>query len=172
LTHRVNITEDVQLEDLKGHLDCIELIATWHHQEWLKGRELAFNSELEPNDDLDRRCEVLRTHGQNSGLPRTFVALVDGQVVGSVSIVYYCFTKTQTASEWLTNVYVEPRYRRQGFAAKLIEYACEQALNCGVSKLKLYTSDKSAYYQRLGWKMLGVSRAQSQQVSILEYALG
>lgn len=132
--------------------------------EWLKGREPI--DEVEQARHLQRRVAVLRQHLSPSAIPSTFIASLDGEPVGTASLVHYQFTSTQAPSEWLTNIYVVAECRARGIARKLIDHACAFAAEHGVSLLHLYTKDKGVFYLNLGWEFSGSANVQQEQVEI------
>lgn len=114
---------------------------------------------------------LLKGHCSAEALPVSFLARRGAQVLGSVSLVYYCFTKAQTRSEWLTNVYVEAESRGLGIGSALVEHACIYAQTQGVASLKLYTQDKRSFYLQRGWKDAGSGIVQGADVAILSRVL-
>jgi len=122
----------------------------------------------EPGMELyAKRLMTLALHAEGTPIPSTFVAFVDDRPVGSSSLVYYQFTAQQQRTEWLTNIFVLPEYRNQGIGEELVSHACDFAKSQGVSRLRLYTSDKSAFYQKLGWERVGTSHVQGKDVDLL-----
>lgn len=157
----------LQISTLAEFPEWVPILARWHHEEWLRGQEgdeLALAGDSQ--NKLARREDLLNKHCDAEDIPQTFVTHQAHIPVGSASIVRYRFSLQQRSSEWLTNVYVLPEFRRKGIARRLIDYACAQAKILGVQELKLYTSDQAKFYQKLGWKAHGAGRVQGQTVSV------
>ncbi|BES62667.1 hypothetical protein DCPSUM001_29110 [Dysgonomonas capnocytophagoides] len=55
---------------------------------------------------------------------------------------------------WLAAVFVDERFRGNGYAHLLIEKAKEDAKKAGFTKLYLST-DHIGYYEKYGWKYIG-----------------
>lgn len=141
----------------------------WHHQEWLKTRDHLSNSD--DQEGYKKRHAVLKAHLGQDSIPSTLIALIDGQPIGSASVIYYQFSRNQFKSPWLTNVFVEENYRRQGIGRHLVEHACDLAKHAGVNRLQLYTHDKAEYYANLSWKIVRTGQVQRRPVAILEKSL-
>lgn len=154
---------------LRDRPECLERVAGWHHQVWLEEQRARFGQldEKVISESFSKRCKMLRSHLSDDAIPETFLAELDGEVVGSASVVTYQFLSEQARSEWLTNVYVVPDFRCRGIAAKLIDHSCHYAAEQGVAELKLYTSERTAYYRKLGWQGRGSGQVQGHRVDIL-----
>ncbi|WP_158224731.1 GNAT family N-acetyltransferase [Agaribacterium haliotis] len=164
---------DVSLRicNLADHKEHLPTLAFWHHEEWLNGRP--YVPERDKYYGFKRRLQVLRSHFVEQALPRSFVALYNGEPVASVSLVYFVFTERQKKSLWLTNLYVPPQLRRQGLGELMLDYALDYALSNEKEqeKLLLYTRDKEIFYKKRGWQAQGSGRVQGQNVCILSYPL-
>jgi ribosomal protein S18 acetylase RimI-like enzyme len=54
---------------------------------------------------------------------------------------------------YILNVYVEPAFRRRGFARQLMEQACAEGRRRGIQYLILHATDQGRpLYERLGWE--------------------
>jgi GNAT superfamily N-acetyltransferase len=157
------------IQPLREYPHWLTTVAAWHHEVWLNEQRDRFGhvDPVRAQDSLQKRCELLRSHLSSDPLPESFIAIYHERVVASVSIVRYQFLSGQDCSEWLTNVYVAPEYRRRGIAAQIIDRACEYAASLGVPELKLYTSERAEYYRKLGWQGRGSGHVQGREVDIL-----
>jgi N-acetylglutamate synthase-like GNAT family acetyltransferase len=52
------------------------------------------------------------------------------------------------------NVYVQPKYRPQGFGSAVNKKSLDEARRIGISELYLYTRDREGFYSRLGWEIV------------------
>ncbi len=162
-----------QISNLRDSAHWLPVIAQWHHDEWLKHQSISgrAHSSEEALDRLRQRRDSLSLHLKSTGLPSTFVAHVLGEPIGSVSLVYYQFTKDNHATEWLTNLFVLPEFRKQGVAQSLLSLALEHAMEMKVPKLMLYTSDSADYYRKRHWRTINHGIVQGQKVEIMDYQL-
>lgn len=168
----------VAIANLSDNPEWLDQVADWHHGEWLRHKPARLNkgvnqedSEKEDQQQKLKRRHVLQAHFGDAAIPSTFVALIDDEPVGSVSVVYYQFSRNQAKSPWLTNVYVRPEFRSRGIAEKLLVHVCDYAKRSGLSSLKLYTYDQENYYLNRGWLKLRTGHLQKRPVSILEKTL-
>lgn len=133
-----------QVDYLADHPDLIPVLAEWHHHQW---------SYLSQSTTLEQRIARLRQHGRRQ-LPTSFVALLDGQPVGSAALIPNDMTDQDRFSPWLANVYVVPHQRRHGIGAALVQRVAEEARALGFRRLYLYTEDQERFYAGLGWEVV------------------
>jgi putative acetyltransferase len=78
---------------------------------------------------------------------RTFVAVMDGSVVG--------FVRWNPATNELCSIFVDPDHIRQGIATKLMRRAYEDAVLMGVQNLWLFASLTAVpFYEAEGWQFV------------------
>jgi GNAT superfamily N-acetyltransferase len=154
----------ISVSPISAHQSDLERIALWHHREWMKGRDPV--DTVEEARHLQKRVFTLQQHLGKESIPTTFIASVGEEPVASISLVHYQFTPNQLRSEWLTNIFVAPSYRGQGIARKIIDHACRFADANDVKHLRLYTTDKGAFYRHLGWNYSGKAFIQGEDVEI------
>lgn len=120
-----------------------------------------FTEELEePTEELPtfspRFAETLRTY-LDSGRWAIWVAEVDGDLVGTVWVervdkVPRPYTRPEHWG-YVTNVYVAPKHRDQGFGALLLDAAIEEARAAGWELLLVWPSELSGrFYARAGFR--------------------
>ena len=135
-----------RIELLADHLDLLPLLAEWHFREW---------SHLRPGETLQDGVRRLRECTRPGGIPSTFVAIADGQLIGSASLVRNDMEIRMTLSPWLSDVYVAPAHRRRGVGSMLVRRVVEEAEGLGVPRLFLFTTSREneRLYARLGWSV-------------------
>lgn len=104
-------------------------------------------------------------------LPSTRVALAGQQLVGAATLTQFQGRLAQADALWLTNLWVHPRWRRQGIGAALTEELQHLARARGRSTLWLYTHDQQAFYQRLGWRVHRQHALNGKPITIMSIAL-
>ncbi|MFL0810948.1 MAG: GNAT family N-acetyltransferase [Agarilytica sp.] len=161
--------DNFSISELKENSEWIELIATWHHREWMSHQRNNTPETLQTK--LQDRIRLLQRHLNSEHLPNTFVGHIEGDAIATVSLVYYQFNDSAQPSEWLTNMYVEPEYRNQGLATRLLDHAIQYAQSIRLPRLLLYTSDCGPFYIRRQWRRVNSGLVQGQQVEIMEYKL-
>ena len=136
----------IQIAYLADYPDFVPVLAQWHHEEW---------HHLTPWENLSQ-CEArLRREAQPGGIPTILIAVADGNLKGSASIVLHDMKGREDLSPWLAGVYVAPAYRRQGIGARLVQAVVEEARKQRVPRLYLYTTGKEneRFYARMGWSV-------------------
>lgn len=84
----------------------------------------------------------------------TFVAVEDGQAVGTASLDDEDLPPRSNLTPWLASVYVLPEFRVRGLGAKLIEAVESEARTRGFTKIYLHTTDRTEFYKKRGWQVL------------------
>lgn len=167
------------ISHLREHPEWVSEIASWHHREWLKGYNESHR--LEPfraqdfADDVREREHNLRSHLSGTTVPATFVAYTDTgireQAIGSISVVYYQFSKHRKPSEWITNLFVLEEWRCRGVGEALLNTILHYAQCHNISQLRLYTRDKEDYYRKRNWEFCHTGLVQGNTVSVLTRVL-
>jgi len=117
-------------------------LAALHHAEW---------SWIEPEWTLAEAQSNLALHTAGTSIPATRVALVDGELAGSVSLLANDHERIRRWSPWLASLLVLPEFRGRGIGAALVREAVSIAAHFGIPYLYLYTDDAAPFYARLGW---------------------
>jgi GNAT superfamily N-acetyltransferase len=134
---------EVRIAYLADTPEIIPLIAGWHHNQW--GQFIGART-------YEQRITRLNEHLQRLAIPVMFVAWVNGQPVGSASLVANDMAALPEWIPWLSAVYVLPEYRRQRIGARIVERVAAEATNLGYPRLYLYTLDQMHFYQDMGWQ--------------------
>ncbi|VUD53113.1 hypothetical protein TDB9533_01769 [Thalassocella blandensis] len=162
--------EKIQISNLSQCDHWLPTVTLWHHQEWLKASSLPQDHPDNETKFQERKC-ALQAHLGSHRLPVTFVAHNNEEPIGTVSLVYYNVRDDQAPSEWLSNLYVLPKYRQQGIASELLNVVVAHAQSLGLQRLFLYTRDQTDFYMKRNWRFLTYGTVQKQRVSVLDYLL-
>ncbi|TVZ37823.1 acetyltransferase (GNAT) family protein [Alteromonadaceae bacterium 2753L.S.0a.02] len=179
------MSETIEISHLREHPEWVSQVAVWHHREWLRGfREGQLHKPgFERGEDIREREHNLRSHFGAEAVPATYIAhipnaepnalLGDTRIpIGSVSLVAYQFTQGRKPSEWVTNLYVEPEYRKKGIGQQLLAFIEDYALQHQLDLLRLYTRDKAEYYTKRNWTFKHNGMVQGNAVAVFEKYLG
>jgi len=152
----------VQFVYLQDHPEFLPIIAAWHHEEW---------AYIRPGDTIAARQKRLAAECGHCEIPTSLVALIDGSVAGSISLLAEDMDTHPELTPWLASLYVAPQRRRQGIGAALVKRLTEEARNVGVSKLYLYTPSEERFYARLGWRTLEQTSYAGKPATVMCYDL-
>lgn len=130
---------------LADHSGWGDVLARWHHAEW--GALMPYWSEA------DARAEFA-SHTERHAVPTTLVALRDGVLVGSVSLVARDFEEWSHLTPWLASLYVTPAARGRGLGRELVRRAVAEAALLGVDRLHVIAAESESFYTRLGWSLM------------------
>jgi N-acetylglutamate synthase-like GNAT family acetyltransferase len=150
----------VTIEYLADHPEALPLLARWQHAEW---------GNLRPGDSLEARRTRLQSYSNRDRIPLTVVALEDGHVLGSASLVSHDMETRMELTPWLAGVFVGESYRRKGIGAGLVRRIMAEAGKLEVPLLYLYTVHSEKFYAALGWTLLEHSGYREQKVAIMTY---
>ena len=105
-------------------------------------------------------------------MPLTYIALYDQIPVGSCTLELNGGIRPDLGP-WLGDLVVDPKYQKQGVGKMLVDVAFNKAKALGFEKLYLFAFDSAVpkYYERLGWKRIGMDQFKSHPVTVMELAL-
>ena len=135
----------LRIDNLANHLHLLPQLAAWHSAEWRHSVP----------DTPDRQALLRSRTSSGSDLPQTFVALVDGDPAGFVSLLDKALPDDAPAelhklTPWLAGLLVDPQRRRQSIGNALVRHACRFALAAGHHAVHLFTATPG-YYTPAGW---------------------
>jgi len=132
----------INLADEPEH---IPTLATWHDSEW---------AHLNPGRSLEQRIQSMQAYLGGNLIPSTFIYKHQDRLAGSAAITASDMDNKPQWTPWLASVFVEPSFRNQGIGSQLVRHVMTQALRAGITRLYLFTPDRAAFYQKLGWTIL------------------
>lgn len=148
------------IEYLADHPEALPVLAEWQHQEW---------GHLRGNDTVEKRMGRLRTSLSRDRIPLTVVALHEGNVLGSASLIPHDMETRMELTPWLAGVFVGPAYRRKGIASELVRRITAEAAKLKVPLLYLYTVHSEKLYAGLGWTLQERTTYKDQNIVIMTY---
>ena len=124
--------------------DHFWLVAKWIYEEWWET----------PDNSISVVSNALKEHLASTTVPQTFVALIDGQPVGAISLVENDVSERAELTPWLSSLYVLPAQRGQGIGSRLLEGAFTRAKLQNAEAVYLATPGHTDFFARLGWQTL------------------
>jgi GNAT superfamily N-acetyltransferase len=152
------MTDSSVIERLSRGSPHLTMVATWQFQQW---------RHLSPSTSFDAWRQELRGQCGPRGVPSVFVALTDGEPVGTASLVHEDMEVRRELSPWLASVFVAPEWRGQGIASRLVRRVEAEARQAGIERLYLFTPDQQALYRRLGWEDKEALVYRGEEVTIM-----
>lgn len=153
----------IKIDLLKNHPQSIPTIANiWHvvlGKIWMPEigiEEIEFGYHEEMNDNM----------------PLSYIALYEEIPVGSCTLQLNDGIRPDLGP-WLGDLVVDPKYQKQGIGKILVNVAVEKAKELGFEKLYLFAFDPTIpeYYERLGWRKIGIDEFKSHPVTVMEIDL-
>jgi predicted N-acetyltransferase YhbS len=148
----------MQFININTQPEHIPEVAEWLFKEW---------GHLSPGSTLEQRIQRLQERGRDTELPVTFIAVEDGQAVGTVSLVPHDMEIRMNLTPWMASVFVKPEARGRGIGSQLVTFAEEEARRRGISPLYLFTPNKQRMYARLGWTAIEEVEYRGERVTIM-----
>ncbi len=154
----------IKIDLLKNHPRVIPTLANiWHS---------ALGKIWLPDIPIERVITRFSDHLSDQDLPITFVALDDETPVGMCSLRENDGIRPDL-TPWLGSLVVNQNYQKRGIGKLLIDATVEKSKQLGFEKLYLFAFDPTIpeYYQRLGWKKIGMDEFKSYPVTVMEVVL-
>ena len=152
----------MKIYNLTENSEWISTIAPWHHEEW---------GYLNPDRLLQDRIDKFHSHLGTKAIPTTLVAVEDGEVCGSASIVDSDMNTHPELGPWLASVYVKSSERGRGIGAKLVNKIVEFACTTEYKELYLFTPSSESFYRKLGWEKVADEEYSGSIVTIMKIAV-
>ncbi|MBK8187216.1 MAG: GNAT family N-acetyltransferase [Cellvibrio sp.] len=162
------IHKNVCILPLSNAPDIFSCVAQWHHQE-CERQGLKSTLEL--------RRERLAKHIQSESIPKTFIATLNNELVGCVSLVNYAYGRDSVRAKitdtplWLSNLFVQPAFRNRGIGNLLIEKAKAYAQELKLTELWLTATEFTDYYQKRNWEIARKTRLGGRLVNVMKIEL-
>ena len=115
---------------------------------------LFFNEWSIGEEDRAFHQELLAHPNGMLGLPRFYVAEIDGKLIGCYALLLNDINSRQDIFPWFAYLYVDHAYRRQGIAKKLLAHGEEVTRTLNFQTLYL-ESNHINFYEPLGYEVIG-----------------
>jgi GNAT superfamily N-acetyltransferase len=117
---------------------------------------ILFTQEADFRPDGEKQLRGLRMILDFPERGRIFVARVDEQVVGMVSLLFTVSTAEGAPACWLEDMVIRPEHRRNGLGSRLLQHAVQEAKADGFARITLLTDRDNAsairFYRRHGFQ--------------------
>lgn len=87
-------------------------------------------------------------------ISQTFIAIHNDTVIGMYQLAMTDLDTRPDIYPWLTNVYVDEKYRGRGLSKLLVEHSIKEAKKLEIKELYLYTAH-IGLYEKFGWEYIG-----------------
>jgi GNAT superfamily N-acetyltransferase len=130
----------ITFSSLADRPELKELVAQWLWSFWGAPGNFAFYRSM-------------TGHCIKGDFPMVYVALMDGEPVGTVALLRADLFSRQDLYPWMADLYVPPEHRGKGIGSALQDFALTEAMKYGFEKIYLYTPLKG-YYEKKGWEFV------------------
>ena len=140
----------------------IPTIAAWHHAQW---------GYLNPGGTLEARIAKMQRYVKGNAIPSMYICIDGEKVVGTAALVENDMDSHPELSPWLASVYVDTDYRNRGVGATLVKQIVSAAKSAGFPLLYLFTPDRAAFYQSLGWEIVAQESYRGSEATLMKVKL-
>lgn len=155
-------TDDISIERLTPDARAIATVAEWTYATW---------GHLSPEINRHSWLAETRANAGKGGVPSVFAAYLNGDAVGTASLVVQDMTVRPALTPWLASVYVCSDARGRGIASALVRRVEQEARDAGLTRFYLYTPDQQRLYRRLGWQAQEDLNYRAEDVTIMTRGL-
>ena len=142
--------------------DLIDVAAEWIWAAFWKESGYSF-------DDI---CALVAASNAVVGPAQCFVLLVDGEPVGTASLIVNDLSSRPELTPWLAPLYVRTDARGHGYALDLIRAVEAAASVAGFDSIWLYTSTAEGLYLNAGWEPVERCERKGQPAVLMRRDLG
>ena len=121
--------------------DLVPIVAQWLWDKWWR----------HDGETLEATRNAVAASVSGSGPPQTFVLLVDGEPVGTASLVVHGLDERPDLTPWLAGLFIVPEARSHGHAMHLIRAVEDACRSAEIGTVWLYTANAERVYARVGW---------------------
>lgn len=154
---------DLLIDYLASHPDWLETVARWHHGAWARLSP--------PGRGIPERMAEFARQPAVEQVPVTWVAIVDREPVGSVSLLGCDMDSHPELTPWLASLYVTEPWRHRGIGSALTDRALAAAARLGHRQIHLYTPDRAGFYRERGWRRAAQECYHGETVTRMTYDL-
>ncbi len=134
----------------------------------LCGREWA---HFYPDWNAETARREFESQPGDGTLPVTLVAVEDGELLGTVSLIFDDLPGFEHLNPWLANLIVLPAHRGKLVASFLIRAAEERLRTLGYSEGFLFTESARQLFEKLGWTVHGPAACGGSAVTVMRKTL-
>lgn len=116
---------------------------------------------------------MLEVRANTDRLPIAFVALRDGELLGTGSIKLEEPGTRAGLSPWLAGMYIKEAYRGSGAGEQIVRALEAKAQGLGVETMYLSVGSAAGFYARLGWQVMeeGIASFGAKDVTLMSKRL-
>ena len=130
-----------------------EITHLFHHAQHTRAvAEMIYNEfwiDVVGGLTLDFLDEHLQNTSDPSRIPLSLIALVNGQLVGTVNLIENDDSKRTHLRPWLAAMVVAKEFRGQGIGAQLVRALLAEAQRLGFATV-YFGTDGPSFYERIG----------------------
>lgn len=121
-----------------------------------------------PLDTVQWYLDLYEQSLSSSALPIVVVAVNDGELVGTASLIADDeLPDAKESGPWLAAVLVVESHRHQGIGSSLVRAIEERAVKQGITEIFLYTEHGTPWYESMGWHVVRTAQLSGHDVTVM-----
>ncbi|MSR13810.1 MAG: GNAT family N-acetyltransferase [Gammaproteobacteria bacterium] len=148
----------IEIAYLNDHPTLVPGLAERHAEEW---------QHLYAGWDAATAATEFAAQHSDGSVPTTLIALEDGELRGSVSLIHDDLPGWEQLNPWLASLYVLPAYRKLGIASRLVAAVDELLVARGCDCAYLFTEARESFFTRRGWHAFAITTVLRSRVAIM-----
>jgi GNAT superfamily N-acetyltransferase len=150
--------QEISIVTIADRPDLVPMVAQWLWHEWWQ----------DDGYTLEQTRAAVAASISRSGPPQTFVLLVDGEPIGTASLVAHDLDERPDLTPWLAGVFVIPEARGRGHVIHLIQAVEAACRSAAIPIVWLYTACAERVYARAGWRSVeAIQRSGRRSVMLM-----
>lgn len=93
-------------------------------------------------------------------IPGFYIAKEKDKIIGTYALIRNDLNSRQDLTPWLACLFVNEQFRGKSLGSELLNHGLQEAAKKGYKSLYL-TSDLEGYYEKYGWKKIGIAYGPS-----------
>jgi GNAT superfamily N-acetyltransferase len=115
----------------------------------------------------DVALRELQSLNADGTIPLCLVAMGEGELLGTVSIVYDDLPGYEHLNPWVASLFVLQRHRGKKIGSRLVRAAERLLLRNRLAEAYLFTELARPFFEKLGWHVIEQAKANGHPVFIL-----
>ncbi|HEY5894726.1 MAG TPA: GNAT family N-acetyltransferase [Chthoniobacterales bacterium] len=148
----------MEIVDLSEKPELREILARWHGVQW---RHLyqGWNAA-----EAMRLFELEKSEGE---IPRTWIALDNERLLGSVSLILDDLPQRPKQNPWLASLLVAKSERGRGVGKRLVEALLAWSDARDIAEIFLFTENRTSFFARFGFSSVEETMQNGHAITVM-----
>lgn len=149
----------MEIAQLQDHPEVVGLLAQWHGAQW---------RHLYPGWNAAEAQRQFELETPDGGIPRTWIALANQRLLGSVSLIRDDLPGRPSQNPWLASMFVAENERGQGIGRRLVETVLAWSDTRNIAGIFLLTENQTSFFARFGFFPIEQTMQNGHAITIMK----